>query len=245
MHGDAVDSSILAWLAGIGVAGADEVACACAVGVALARSRLRALERDGLCFSERLLHGAAPLWALTRRGLRIAGRPELAVARVSAASAVHLLAVARVAVALRAGCEAVHGERELRAWERAAGRALARAEVGGAPGGGVALHRPDLVAVVDGAQLAIEVELTVKAPERLARIVRGWARSRLIAGVVYYAAPAALRAVGSAVERESAQEAVTVLALECAGELPVCARRVPSQVSPSVGSATHTTTRRP
>jgi hypothetical protein len=244
MRGDAIDTAILGWLAGIGAAGADEVAAACAISGALARARLRALERDGLCFSERLLCGAPALCGLTRRGLAAAGRAELAVARVSAASAAHQLAVARVAVALAGGCDELHGERELRAWERAAGRPLASAEVGWAGDGGVALHRPDLVAVAGGAQVAIEVELTVKAPERLARIVRGWARSRLVAGVVYYATPAALRAVRSAVARECAQEAVAVLALERAGELPVFARRVLSQARPSVGGPTLTTTRR-
>lgn len=244
MHDDTIDTAILAWLAGIGAAGADDLAAACGIGGALARARLRALERAGLCRSERLLHGAPALHALTRRGLRGAGRPELAVASVSAANAAHQLAVAGVAVALRGCCEEVHGERELRAWERAAGRPLASAELGWAPEGGLALHRPDLVAIVGGAQIAVEVELTVKAPQRLARIVRGWARSRLVAGVVYYATPAAARAVRSAVEREWAQEAVAVLELERAGDLPAFARRVLSQALPSVGGTTLTMTRR-
>jgi hypothetical protein len=50
--------------------------------------------------------------------------------------------------------------------------------------------------------------------------VRGWARSRLLEGVVYYATPAAARAVSAAVRRESAESLVAVLALGQAGELP-------------------------
>ena len=98
---------------------------------------------------------------------------------VSASGFAHLLAVARVAVALGNAGHRVGGERELRAWERAEGRPLASAEVGLARDGTVALHRPDLVCWGDGAPIAVEVELTVKAPARLRTIVRGWARSRL------------------------------------------------------------------
>ena len=244
MRNDPLDRAILAWLAGLGASGADELAAAFGISGALARARLRALVDDGACRAERLLHGAPPLYLLTRSGLRAAGRAELAVARVSAASAAHQLAVARVAAALRGGCEELHGERELRAWERAAGRPLASAEVGWARDGGVALHRPDLVVRAGDAWIAVEVELTVKAPRRLARIVRGWARSRLVDGVVYYAAPAALRAVRIAIGRESAQDAVVALALERAGELPPFARRVPSQARPSVSGPSLMTTRR-
>ena len=60
----------------------------------------------------------------------------------------------------------------------------------------------------------------MKAPRRLGEIVRGWARSRLIAGVVYYAAPAALRALERAVADQQAAAQVHVLGLERAGELP-------------------------
>ncbi len=50
--------------------------------------------------------------------------------------------------------------------------------------------------------------------------MRGWARSRLVEGVVYYATAPAARALAAAVRIENAHEAVAVLALERAGELP-------------------------
>jgi hypothetical protein len=68
--------------------------------------------------------------------------------------------------------------------------------------------------------VAIEVELTVKAPERLRAIVRGWARSRAVGGVVYYAAPQARHALERAIERELAAERVAVVPLDHDGALP-------------------------
>jgi hypothetical protein len=220
---DAYDHStadILAWLASIGAAGSDEVAAACGIRPALARSRLRRLERDGLVRHLRLLAGAPALHLLTRRGLRAAGRPELAPAAVSAGGFAHQLAVARVAAVLSREHWEVRGERELRALERAQARPLASAELGYAANGSIALHRPDLVVLTASGPVAVEVELSVKAPRRLRAIVRGWARSRLVAGVVYYASPAAARALVAARHSEQAEDRVTVIALDGAGRLP-------------------------
>jgi hypothetical protein len=68
--------------------------------------------------------------------------------------------------------------------------------------------------------VAIEVELTVKAPRRLATIIRGWARTRLVGAVVYYATPAAARALGRAVDDQRAGEIVHVLPIDQVGSLP-------------------------
>jgi DNA-binding transcriptional ArsR family regulator len=213
-------TAMLDWLGATGAASASELAAVAALSSRTVLTRLRALEHAGLVSSAELLRGEPPLHTLTRRGLRAAGRPELDPISISASSFGHFLAVARVAVALRAAGESVGGERELRAFERIEGRPLASAAVGLARDGATAWHRPDLVCWRAGAPLAIEVELTVKAPERLRTIVRGWARSRLVEGVVYYATTPAARALRAAVRIESAQEAVAILALERAGELP-------------------------
>ena len=191
--------AILDWLAAIGAGSAGELAASCGPSLRATSARLRALEDAGLTRSLRLLHGAPALHVLTRRGLRAAGRPELDPVAVSASGFAHLLAVARVAVALGNAGQRVGGERELRALERAEGRPLASAEVGLAHDGTVALHRPDLVCWGAGAPIAIEVELTVKAPARLQTIVRGWARSRLVGGVVYYTVPRPRRCWGKPV----------------------------------------------
>ena len=121
------------------------------------------------------------LHVLTRRGLRAAGRPELepvAIRRLGAAA--HLLAARARLARARGGARATYGARresaERGAEDLAAPRAgRCSAEVGLAPDGTVALHRPDLVCWGAGAPIAIEVELTVKAPARLRTIVRGWA----------------------------------------------------------------------
>jgi DNA-binding transcriptional ArsR family regulator len=231
---DQPTAAILDWLAGIGAASAVELAAACGLSPRATGARLRALEDAGLIRSPRLLHGAPALHALTRRGLRAAGREELDPVAISASGFTHLLAVARVAGALADAGQTVSGERELRAAERAEGRPLASAEVGLSRDGTVALHRPDLVCWGGGAPIAIEVELTVKAPARLRTIVRGWARSRVVGGVVYYATPHAARALTRALHCECARDRVAVLPLARAGELPTFDPRVPSQALRSV-----------
>lgn len=215
-----VAAAILAWLACSGPASSGELEAVAARSSRTVIAHLRRLEAAGLVRSVALLRGEPALHTLTRAGLRAAGRPELETVAISAASFGHHLAVARVAVALRQAGEQVGGERELRAFERSERCSLASAAVGLARDGGVAWHRPDLVCWRPGPPIAIEVELTVKAPERLRTIVRSWARSRLIGHVVYYAPPAAARAVGAAVHDESAGARVSVLALEEAGQLP-------------------------
>lgn len=217
---DHADRAILDWLARIGPGTHDELAAACGLGIRATRTRLAAMDAGGLTRSSRLLHDSPALHCLTRRGLRAAGRAELDPTAISVAGFAHLLAVARVAAAFEGGAYRVGGERELRAFERAEGRPLASAEVGMARDGAIALHRPDLVLWTEALPVAIEVELTVKAPERLASIVRGWARSRITVGVVYYATPAAARALARAVRSESADGRVVVLGLEQAGEVP-------------------------
>jgi DNA-binding transcriptional ArsR family regulator len=216
-------AAILDWLATTGAASAAELESVSGSSARTVVARIRALEQAGLVRSEALLRGEPALHVLTRPGLRAVGRPELDPLAISAASFGHLLAVARVAASLRLAGERVGDERELRAFERAEGRSVASAAVGLARGGDTAWHRPDLVCWRSGLPVAIEVELTVKGPERLRAIVRGWARSRLVAGVVYYARPAPARAVAAAVRRENAESAVSVLALEAAGEVPAFA----------------------
>lgn len=211
--GDAATASILAWLARIGAGSAEQLAAGCGLTARVTAARLRALEHADAVRSQRLLHTAPALYTLTRRGLRVAGRPELDPVAVSVPGFAHLLAVGRVAVALEREGREVGGERELRAFERLEGRPLASAEIGLARDGTVALHRPDLVCWEGGRPVAIEVELTVKAPVRLATIVRGWARSRLVGGVVYYATPSAARALARAIRDENASQRVVVVPL--------------------------------
>jgi DNA-binding Lrp family transcriptional regulator len=211
---------ILDWLAATGPASALELATIATLSRRGALARVRTLEQAGLLRTSELLRGEPALHALTRRGLKAAGRTELDPVAISASSFGHQLAVARVAAALACAGERVGGEGELRAFERIDGRSIASAAIGLGRDGATAWHRPDLVCWRAGAPLAVEVELTVKAPERLRAIVRGWARSRVIEGVVYYASAPAARALEAAVRHEGAHAAVAILALERAGEVP-------------------------
>jgi hypothetical protein len=73
------------------------------------------------------------------------------------------------------------------------------------------LHRPDLAVRDDGRTMAIAVELTPKAPRRLAAIVRAWRRARRVDQVLYLCPPGPTqRAVERAVESAYAQERVQV-----------------------------------
>jgi hypothetical protein len=77
------------------------------------------------------------------------------------------------------------------------------------------LHRPDLALIAPhGRSLAIEVELSIKAPRRLQAICRGYARARHVDHVYYLATPPAQRAVARAVAEVRAQEQIAVLALD-------------------------------
>jgi hypothetical protein len=62
--------------------------------------------------------------------------------------------------------------------------------------------------------IAIEVELTVKAPQRLAEICRAWARCRCVAGVLYLAPPEVQRALHRAVDQARAGERIAILSFD-------------------------------
>ena len=66
--------------------------------------------------------------------------------------------------------------------------------------------------------VAVEVELTVKGPERLTGICLAWARCRTVAGVLYLAPPEVQRALRRAIVRAQAQEQVVVLGLDALAE---------------------------
>jgi hypothetical protein len=140
--------------------------------------------------------------------------------RVSVSNARHLMACAWVAAALER-CyphQRVLGERELRRDESARGAELASARVGIGPGGRRLLHRPDLVlspcVQEDALPVAVEVELSVKSPRRLAGICQAWARCQCVAGVLYLVSPGVGPAVARAVAEAQASERIVVVGLD-------------------------------
>jgi hypothetical protein len=210
---------LLRWVASLGAATAPALACRLDIGLASANARLSAARRRGLLSRERPLSGRPALFTLTRAGLRACDARGIEPCRVSASAAWHLIACASAAAALER-CYPDHrvaGERELRRDEREQKKLLASARLGWTPDGERRVHRPDLVMwpaePQDGPPVAVEVELTVKAPRRLLDICRAWARCRTIAGVVYLATPKVERALLRAVSATHASERIAVVPL--------------------------------
>jgi hypothetical protein len=208
--------ALLQWTARVGAVTPDALAYLERGSLASARSRLGRLTRERMLVRRRLLVGEPSLYTITRAGLRYAELPWVEPCRVSIAGASHTLAIARAAAALQR-CYPDHeviGERELRRRERVLGRPLASTLL--ARRGESGMHRPDLVLVPPADEqlpVAVEVELTLKAPRRLVEICRAWSFSRDIAGVVYLAPAGVRRALDRAIASTGA-ERIVVLPLD-------------------------------
>ena len=212
--------ALVRWTARMGAVTAEALACSQSTTVVSARARLRAAERAGLLLRRRPLAERPALYTLTLAGVRMSGLRGLDPCRVSAANAQHLIVCVAVAASLER-CYPDHrvlGERELRRDERELRAPLASARVGIGLYGEPLLHRPDLVLWPDESEaclpVAIEVELTIKAPRRLTDICLAWARCRTVAGVLYIAPPEVERALKRAVDRANAHERIVVVGLD-------------------------------
>jgi hypothetical protein len=230
--------AILQWTARVGAVTAEALADRQGTTVASARSRLLAAESDRLLSRRRLLVGQPALYTITRAGLRVSGLGGLEPCRVTPANALHLTVCARVAAAVER-CYPDHrvlGERELRREECERGVQLASARLGTGPEGAPLLHRPDLVLwptrADGGLPVAVEVELTIKSPRRLADICRAWARCRCVAGVLYLAAPEVEHALERALRRADAAGRIVIVSLDALPDAPI------SPAKPAAGTVT-------
>jgi hypothetical protein len=218
--------AILQWTTRIGAVSAEALAHLQRTSVPSARARLAGAVRAQQLAYERLLVGRPGLYTPTRAGVRASGLTGLEPSRVTFATAQHTLACVHAAAALerRYPEASVMGERELRRAERERGRPLASATLSGASAAGRLLHRPDLVlwpsSAGSGRPVAVEVELTCKAPRRLTEICRAWARSHDVDGVLYLAPLAVEQALRRAIDSAQATERVVVIPL---GSLPLVA----------------------
>lgn len=186
------------------------------MGQSWAYARLNRLVAGGLLEQKTLLHRQAGLYVATAEGLRWCGLERLGVYRVGPGGFAHAREVATAAVALQRGLPAwrILSERAIRLGEADLGRLLASAKLVELPGGRALLHRPDLALVSpDERIVAIEVELSAKAPRRLVAICRGWARARHLEAVYYLAAPGVEGALGRAIEQARAGDRITVISL--------------------------------
>jgi hypothetical protein len=212
--------AIVRWAARLGPITAEALARHDGRTIASARAHLSAAEHAGLLKRRHVLADAPALYTVTRAGLRESGLHGLEPSRVSVANAPHAIACAEVAAALEHAYpdHEVMGERELRREERQAGVPLASARLGGTSAGTPLLHRPDLVLWPRDPQeslpVAIEVELTIKAPQRLLEICRAWARCKCIAGTLYLTVADVQRPLARAIAAAHAEESVIAVSLE-------------------------------
>lgn len=210
------DAQIVAWLAGLGAASAEHVAGRFGMSIHMAYRRLGMLVDDGLLAHRQILYGRPGVYWATRNGLRWQGLGRLRVYQPAPVGFEHTWQVATVAVALHGLLPdwRLMSVREIKLHEIQEGRLIASAELAS----GEAYrktHRADLALFSpSGRVVAIEVELSVKGSRELERICRGWAWARNVDHVYYLAAPAATRAVTRAIDAVTADDAITVLALE-------------------------------
>lgn len=212
---NARDQELVRWVGRLGAATLEQLRERFGLGRTVAYRRTAACIEGGLIERVHLLHGRPAFLRATVRGLRYTGLP-LPVAQLSPELANHWLACGWAALRLaRASGSVIVTERELRLQERVEGRPLASATLDEHADGSLRLHRPDLVLVGEEGVIAIEVELTPKAPQRLDAIVKAWRGARCVDRVRYYAAAGTtMRGLERAVERRRAEGRVELLPLE-------------------------------
>ncbi|HEX5224638.1 MAG TPA: replication-relaxation family protein [Solirubrobacteraceae bacterium] len=211
-------AATLGWIARTGPVTAGALAVREGCGLASARSHLAALARAGLVRRSAPLRDAPPLYTISPHGLRTAGTRGVAPAPVSAAAAAHAIACAEVAVRLQARWPELEviGEHAIRARERDGVPSLSCLAGTLTADGRHVTHRADL-AVIGEPPLVVEVELTAKAPARLARICRAWARCSTVSGVLYVVSASAQQPVARAVAREHAGSRIAIVRLAALG----------------------------
>jgi hypothetical protein len=195
-----------------GVVCIEHVMATLGVRRAQAYRRVATLIEAGLLERLDLLSAEPSLLRATRDGLRFAGL-GLPLAMVSPGEVDHYLRCASTALLLaeRYGEERILTERELAFLERVEEHPIASARLGELPSGAPRLHCPDLAILTEDRPIAIEVELTPKAPHRLKEIVRAWRRAGWVAEVHYHCAPGVTRrAVERAIAKTHASERVFV-----------------------------------
>ena len=204
------DRELVGFVGRHGVVAIEHVMAALGVGQAAAYRRVAACIERGLLERLDLLRREPSLLRATRAGLRYAGL-GLPLAVISPGAVDHWLRCATTAQLLAAefGPERILPERELRLMERLEGRPIASAKLGELPSGHPRLHRPDLAIFAEHGVVAVEVELTPKAPRRLLSIIRAWRGAEWVAEVRYYcAAGPTRRGVELAVAKTYASEGV-------------------------------------
>lgn len=207
------DWEIVRWTGRLGAVTLDQLRVRFGLGRTVAYRRVAACVEGQLLERVNLLRGQPALIRATRRGLRVTQLP-LGVAQTPPDLVGHWVASGWVALALEEefGPASVRSEREIRVAERWRERLIASAKLGETADGTDRLHRPDLAVLAGAGTIAIEVELTPKAPKRLEAIIRAWRRARWVDSVRYYVPEGPTRrGVERAIEHVHARDRVKVL----------------------------------
>jgi hypothetical protein len=162
-----------------GVMTVEQAMKATGVGRTATYRRAAALIEAGLLERLDLLRSEPSLLHATRDGLRYA-KLAMPVAAISPGTVDHWLRCTTAALDLgeRYGHDRVLTERDIVSTEILENRSIARARLGGGNGYGVErFHRADLAVSSEEGVIAVEVELTPKAPRRLEELIRAWRRS--------------------------------------------------------------------
>jgi hypothetical protein len=184
------------------------------VGRTAAYRRVAACIEAGLLERIDILRTEPGLLRATRDGLSFAGL-GLPLAAISPGTVEHHLRCATVArrAERRYGPDRVLSEREIRLAEQIEGTRIAAAELDESHGR-PRLHRADLAILAEEGTIAIEVELTPKAPWRLQKLMRAWKWEVLaskVAEVHYLCAPGQTRrAVQKAVDNVNGGDQIAI-----------------------------------
>jgi hypothetical protein len=196
----------------------EQVMAAMGAGRTASYRRIAACVEIGLLERLALLREEPTVLRATRDGLNYAGL-GLPVAAVTPGLVGHDLRCVDVAllVGRRFGHERVLTEREFTWREQSEGQEIASIDLAGAGGRGRGLprkHRADLAVLTETGTIAIEVELTAKAPTRLEGLLRAWRRAQVeqvVSEVHYLCAPGKTRrAVERAATKVQAQDSFLI-----------------------------------
>lgn len=214
------DRELVGYVGRQGIVGVGQVMARMEVGRSVTYRRIAACVDRGLLERVRLLRDEPTVIRATREGLDYAGL-GLPVASVTPGLVRHHLACADMAIHAGRlhGEDRVLTEREFTWRERIEERPIASVVVGSGRGRSPRRHRADLAITTDEGVIAVEVELTAKAPRRLEDLIRAWrhaAAEGVVREVHYLCAPGTTRrAVERAVTKTDAGEVVAI------GEVPI------------------------
>jgi len=209
------DEQLLRFVGRHGLVAMRHVMDSLGVGRTAAYRRVASCIEAGLLERIDILRTEPGLLRATRDGLSFAGL-GLPLAPVSPGTVEHYLRCASVArrAERRYGPERVLSEREFRLAEQIEGSRIAAAELDDSRSLKPRLHRADLAIHAQEGTIAVEVELTPKAPWRLQGLIRAWKWEVLaerLCEVHYLCAPGPTRrAVEKAVDNANGGDQIVI-----------------------------------